>query len=1114
LQLVAGRLIVSPSDLNDFVECAHLVSLAREVATGARPRPRVADEYAELLRAKGEAHEQACLDRLRAEGRDVVAGTAADPWDFAAGAEVTAAAMRAGAEVIYQGTFVLGQWRGRADFLERVARPTALGEWGYEPVDAKLAREEKPTYVLQLCLYAEAIAAIQGAPPEAMHVLLGIGERRTLRHPDFAGYYRRARDGFAAALARADATEPYPVEYCGLCEFRGVCGERWVQEDHLSLVAGVRREQVPRLRAAGLHTLTALAHAPAGAKPDRVSAVTLDALRDQAALQLHRRRTGELRWHPLPVAPARGFGRLPRPSAGDLVFDIEGDPFWEPARGLHFLFGLLLREGERWEYRALWAHDRDGERRILEDLVDLVHERLARHPDMHVYHYGAYESTAVKQLMGRYGTREDAVDALLRRQVLVDLYTVVHQGLRAGVASYSLKDVEALAAYARRAAVTKGAQAVLEYEQWMRTRDDARLHGIAAYNEDDCRAALALRDWLLANRPADADWAEVIAPPADGTDALAAGARDALRRSLTDAAEPGSPRWLAGELLEYHRREARPAWWWFFTRSAMSAEELIEDAEAIGGLEPAGRAASPGGRRLCFPAQQHKMALGDSPVDPATGKSAGVIESLDERAGELVLRRSGALAAQPLPAALIPSRPYDTSAQQAALGRLATSVAAGGRDHPALLDVLAGARPRLTSDAARDATARGALQTTDPAALRALARGLNASYLFIQGPPGTGKTWTGARIAVELMRQGRRVGVTATSHKAIHNLLDEIEAAANEEGWSFTGIKKSSAETGETVYAGRFITSDPDTKSIVARAPGVSLLAGTAWLFAHRVVSGAGLVDTLLVDEAGQVALADALAMGTAARNLILLGDPLQLAQVSQGAHPPGTDASVLEHLLGGRATVAEDMGIFLERTRRMHPSVCRFISEIVYDGRLRWTADVERQDTAFGTGLRYVPVEHAGNGSSSDEEAARVAREIRAMHGGDWTDADGVARPLGEDDFMVVAPYNAQVRRLREALAAEGLPGVPVGTVDKFQGREAAVVFYSMATSSADDVPRNLAFLFSRNRLNVAVSRARCLAHVVASPRLLESRARSIEQMRLVNALCRFAEMAEEHRG
>ena len=1106
MQLIADRLVLSPSDLNDYVECEHLTTLAREVALGKRPRPHVANQYAELLGRKGEEHEAAYLAQLRSQGRQVVDVRPSDVWDFAAGAQATVDAMRGGAEVIYQATFVHGDWRGRADFLERVARPTTLGAWGYEAVDAKLARAEKPTYVLQLCFYSEAIEAIQGVPPEVMHVLLGIGERRTLRRADYGAYYRRVRRGFVAALAQRAPTEPYPVEHCTLCEFREVCNERWAREDNLSLVAGIRREQVKRLRAGGIDTLAGLAQSPERSKVDHVAPHTFETLHEQAALQLARRATGRLEWRLFPVEEERGFQRLSRPSPGDVIFDIEGDPFWEPARGLHFLFGLLVAHRDRWEYRTSWSHDRAEERRAFETLIDFFHERLASYPDMHVYHYGAYETTAIGQLMGVYATREDAVDELLRREVFVDLHGVVRQGLRAGVSSYSLKEIEALPAFRRRAGVTTGTRAVLEYERWMHARDDGMLHAIAVYNEDDCRATLALREWLLAHRPDDAVWAEIPEAREVAEEKRAAeGEREALRQSLLAGSDEGSPRWLAGELLEYHRREARPAWWWFFARCRMSSDELIDDAESIGRLRPDGRpvaAKRSTDYRFSFPPQQHKLSPGDVPIDPATGKPAGTIQLVDDASGVIVLRRGPSLASVPLPSALIPPKPYDTVEQRAALARLAASILAGDGRYPAPADILARARPRF-------ARPRTTVQATDLGELRELAATLDGSYLFIQGPPGTGKTWTGARIAVELIRRGQRVGIAATSHKAIHNLLDEIGNAAREEKLRFRGLKKSSAGNAESEYTKASITSKAELSELIAEAPRVQLLAGTAWLFAHHEFDGAGLIDTLIIDEAGQVALADALAMGTVARNVILLGDPLQLAQVSQGTHPAGSGASVLEHLLAARATVPPDLGVFLDRTRRMHPDVCRFVSEVVYDGRLSWMPEVAQQATAFGTGLRYLSVEHSGNMASSPEEAACVAREIAGMLGARCTNAKGETRALRPEDFMVVAPYNAQVRCLRQALGAADLGDVPVGTVDKFQGREAPIVFYSMATSSADDIPRSLEFLFSRNRLNVAISRAMCLAYVVASPRLLESRARTIEQMRLMNALCRFVEMA-----
>jgi uncharacterized protein len=396
------------------------------------------------------------------------------------------------------------------------------------------------------------------------------------------------------------------------------------------------------------------------------------------------------------------------------------------------------------------------------------------------------------------------------------------------------------------------------------------------------------------------------------------------------------------------------------------------------------------------------------------------------------------------------------------------------------------------------------IHTIDLDEMKSRALALDSSYLFIQGPPGAGKTWAGARLIAHLLQNGKRVGVAAQSHKAIHNLLNEIEKFARESGLSFRGLKKSS-DNNDSVYESEFIKSEEQFARFIGEAKSAQLLAGTAWLFSRQELDRG--LDYLVIDEAGQVALADALAIGTAAESLILLGDPLQLAQVSQGLHPPGSGASVLEHLLGEEPTISEDRGIFLEKSYRMHPDVCAFISEIVYAGRLHSDESAARRTTFWGTGIRFVPVEHDGNRTASDEEVAEIARLIAELRQGAFTDSDdGFTRQLREDDFMVVAPYNAQVRRLRAGLPS----GVRVGTVDKFQGQQAPVVFFSMATSSGEDVPRNLAFLFSRNRLNVAISRAQCLAYLVCSPRLLEARCKSIEEMELVNALCRLAEYAE----
>jgi predicted RecB family nuclease len=1082
----------SPSDLNDFLACEHLSSLELRRKRGELAFEPPENPQADLILEKGLEHEAAYLALLEAGGASVVR---IDEPDFERAVAATNAALAAGPDVIYQAALELDGWRGVADFLERQPDGT------YEAADTKLARHVKPYHLLQLCFYSEALGALQRREPAHMHVVLGTQARETYRVADFECYYRRVRARFLRFAASGEDPYPLPNPHCRICAYKERCEAQWEDDDHLTLVASLGRLQAKRLEAEGIPTLTRLAGARSEEQPPKMLPGTFAALRDQAGLQFRHRLTGVHTYHLLEPEPARGFALLPPPSPGDLFFDIEGDPFWQPDRGLEYLWGITeLREG-RPVFHAFWAHDRAEEKRAVEAVVDFIRERLARHPDLHVYHYASYETAALKRLMSEYGTREEEIDDLLRRRVFVDLFKVVRQALLHSHPRYSLKNVETFY-MEREAELRAGDDSILLYERWLEERDPEILDEIRAYNEEDCLSTLGLRDWLLERRTeaeglhgAEIPWPDVVPEPEEREGYLqTAVLRDALLAGLPedpavfDAAQ--RERWLAAQLLDYHRREARPVWWAFFSREGRTPEELVEDSEGIGGLEPDGPQIGDGIFRFTFPPQEHKLKEGDGVNDPTTLRWAGTIELLDDEHGRLWLRRGPALEDVPLPRSVIPGGPFPTKAQQAALYRLGESVLAGDGRYPALEAVLRRDLPRIEGF-------EGALPQDDLDAARELVDRLDRSYLLVQGPPGSGKTYTGARLIVELIARGRRVGVTATTHKAIHNLLDEVERVARAEGVSFRGLKRGDS------YEGAFVSTSSEYADFEEPEPDVLLLAGTSWLFSREGM--AGVVDTLFVDEAGQVSLADALASGTSARNLVLLGDPQQLAQVSQGMHPVGADASVLEHLLGEDETVPPERGLFLGVTWRMHPDVCAFVSEMSYEGRLSSAPPCARQGTSLGTGLRFLPVEHEGNRGSSPEEAAVVAAELERVLAASWSDAEGVERRITPADVLVVAPYNAQVRCLRAALPE----AVRVGTIDKFQGQEAPVVFFSMASSSGDDVPRNVEFLFSRNRLNVAISRARCLAYLVASPKLLELNARTVEQMRLANALCRFVEMA-----
>ena len=567
--------------------------------------------------------------------------------------------------------------------------------------------------------------------------------------------------------------------------------------------------------------------------------------------------------------------------------------------------------------------------------------------------------------------------------------------------------------------------------------------------------------------------------------------------------------------MDYHQREAKPGWWAFFARLKKSLDELREDTEAIAYLSAVpGEPPVPDKRSLvhtlAFPDQEYKLKPGSDVRDAVDGNPVGDILDIDP-AGRLLLKRGPKLADTPLPDALVANGPVPTTAQRQSLRRIAEAFIAdpsrvartlsGPRSNVVARDLLARALPRFVG-----MPPGTVIQTMDLEGQRALVASLDESYLVIQGPPGSGKTYTGARLITHLVARGHRVAVAATSHKAIHNLLDEVIVAGRDAGVSITGLKKGSDK--ESFYGGDGFTNTSDNAECAASD--LPIVAGTSWLFARDEM--AGKFDYLFIDEAGQVSLADAVAMSPCARNLVLLGDPQQLPNVTQGIHPGGVGVSVLDHLLDGESTVPPDRGLFLEETWRMHPEVCGFISELAYEGRLRSEAGCAQQridSTGLtGTGLRYLPVDHTGNAQQSQEEADLIAAEVRRLlETGTFTDRTGARRRLVPADILVVAPYNMQVRALLNVLPT----GVEAGTVDKFQGREAPVVFFSMATSSGEDIPRGLDFLFSRNRLNVAISRAKAMAVLVCSPRLLETRCRTVDQMRLVNGLCAFGDARSE---
>jgi uncharacterized protein len=571
---------------------------------------------------------------------------------------------------------------------------------------------------------------------------------------------------------------------------------------------------------------------------------------------------------------------------------------------------------------------------------------------------------------------------------------------------------------------------------------------------------------------------------------------------------------LLAQLLSWHRREEKSTWWrYYYLLNDLTDEDRIAESDALGGLTPEGPVGTEKNSivyRFSFPPQEHKITVGSSPHDPALGgKSTGTIVAIDDDLGTIDIKR-GKNYDPPSPASLIPLDRIPALEQQANLRRIAEWVIAHDIDAPGSYRAARDLLLRKPPNAGQQLDAGLLLPGEEPAAAaRRLVLRLDASYLAVQGPPGSGKTSVGAEMIADLVAAGKRVGVTATSHKVIGQLLQKTAGVAAKRG-STVRIGQRPGNDALATFADAIPYGSPGDARDALAAREVDVVGGTTWLWCREDMLEA--VDVLFVDEAGQMSLANVIAASSAAHNLVLLGDPQQLDQPLQGVHPPGADKSALAHLLGEHHTMPPELGLFLDGTWRLHPDVCAYTSEVFYDDKLRSHPGREQQTVMgegpiSGAGIRFIPVPHEGHSSDSEDEAEAIAELVRGMLAGEstWTDGDGVVSPLTLDDILVVTPYNAQVRAI-----AEAYPGLHVGTVDKFQGQEAAISIYSMATSSAEEAPRGMAFLYSLNRLNVATSRARCLAVVVASPDLVRVRCQTPLQMRLANALARLVELSQ----
>ncbi|QGU28414.1 TM0106 family RecB-like putative nuclease [Microbacterium oryzae] len=1150
------RVIWSASDLKAAAECEFawlraIDAKAGRIAAVEDPEDVMLERAARL----GDRHEERVLEAYRDTFGDRVVEiekvSSRDQQALAAVVAETVEALHSDAAVLFQAAFATDEFVGFADFLVHEAD----GRWRVQ--DSKLARTARVTALMQLAAYVDQLQRLGVPTSDEVDLLLGDGTTSTHRVADLMPMFavRRARlraliadrrldlGAAAEAIRWGDERGELQITACGRC---ATCELEVVAHRDLLLVAGMRPSQRARLRDTGIETIDDLAAAETG--PVKMNSDVFASLRTQARLQLASpagvpgdEPVGD---HPIPayeVVQPMALGAMPRPSVGDVFFDFEGDPLYSErvgsaaAWGIDYLFGWVdMRE----QYSALWAHTLAEEKVALERFCDFVAARRAAHPDMHIYHYAPYEPTHLAAMAARHGVREADVDRMLRDELFVDLYPIVRRALRVGSRSYSIKKLEPLymGDEVRTQDVQKGDDSIVRYVEARALQAEGRndaaqeiLDDLADYNRYDCVSTRRLRDWLVERAR---DTGVTPAPPevpdefayAPSPLALALDAQAGARRDARVAADPLSTPSadedalrLASAAIDYYPREAKSFWHghfqrlrepvglWIDTRDVLAVDiarcRVVDDwdrpegarslrrvVELRGELAP-GTRLSEGSEPFLLYARPAPFANQASPRWMHVPRQARVIEVLDDGA-VIEERAADGETWQELPVALTPAPPPRAGNQQGAIDAWAETVVRAGEpggfpEDPAT-DILRRRPPR----------GGGIVPSAgdDVAAIVRSVQNLDRSYVAVQGPPGTGKTYVGSHVIARLVNEhGYRVGVVAQSHAVVENMLDRV-VAAGVDGARVAKAPKTGAEPRDPSFT---VIAKNGVARFTSEQRGGFVVGGTAWDFTHTGRIPRGSLDLLVIDEAGQFSLASTIAVSTAARNLLLLGDPQQLPQVSQGVHPAPVDTSALGWVMDGRQVLPETHGYFLARSWRMHPAVAEAVSHLSYAGRLASREGAEQRTVeGIDPGLHPVPVRHRGDATESQDEADEVVRIVSDAVGRAFTsieiDDDGGAdvcppRPLTEDDIIVVAPYNAQQQLVEQTLRAAGWSRVRVGTVDRFQGQEAAISIVTLAASSGKDAPRGTEFLLLENRLNVAISRAMVAAFLLHSPALLD---------------------------
>ena len=1136
MKIKNNKFFVSPSDLNNFVACKYTVlNEIKYHNKEIRKSPDRAND--KLWKEMGVEHEKRHYKILKEKYKKSI--TIKSDLNEKDRFDETVRAIQKGYDLIYHAYLIDDNLRGEADFLIKCDTKSDLGDYSYEVYDTKITRNLKPRHITQITAYSDMLGKIQKVLPEKMYLIDGSDEYHSFKTIEYIDLFNHSKKEFIKFLSNISKEKIYPEKcsYCNLCDWKDECDKTWENDNYINLVAGSNKSQIEKLKKNKIRTVEQLSKTKLTAIDLKINAESFKKIQLQAQLQEEKRNTGEDKIVILDSDFGKGFYKLPKPDDGDVFFDIEGYPRMD--RPFEYLHGLYYKDKGKLKFKDLWAknYNKESEKNIFIELINFLEKRFVEYPNAHIYHYASYEKRAIRELATSYSSefpKGDIVnDDLLRKEKYVDLFSIVSQSIRTSERDLSLKSIEKFYNFKRKADIVKADDSVIKYDNWIATKNEKYKQDIINYNEEDCISTYLLREFLVKNKPENIDWfvkQEEITKEGEEPNKYRRKASNKLSREevevdlnnrLEKKKNKTNKKFVENlkNFIGFHWKSNKPEFWEVFDRAEKTHLELEDDTECIANsvlIDDKPKVTEDGFiYSYRFNDQNYKQKEGKSAFDAHQIKGLGTIHSIEENFPDknivkiLVSKRRKNIE-MPSLLTLGNTMPPQVHQHDQALNKfLEDYILNNGENYKSIMDMLERKEPDIKN------IKSGSILIEENKDLITqsieIVKNLNNSYLTIQGPPGTGKTYTSAKIIIELMKAGKKVGVTSNSHEAIKTLLIAIEQQAVNQNYEFSGMRKSkSSDKHEWKFIRNVTTGKP------LNMDSYSLFAGTSWFFVDPRMNKT--LDYLFIDEAGQVALGTTIANATSADNLVLIGDQMQLSQPMRAKHEGYARMSSLDFILEDDDTISTDKGVFLNVTRRLNKKICNYISTSFYDSRLTSDPITETRsvnlklDPIKDEGLFYVPIDHNGCSQRSDEEADLVEKVFNKIVNKEYK-SENITGKISAKDIMVVAPYNAQANNIRERLKKKFKDDVRVGTIDLFQGQEAKVVLISMTTSDVESLPRHKDFFFSRNRLNVAISRAECVAIIIFNENLLLASASSIKEMKLINSFCKLLEFKTNYK-